>query len=115
GVIEVPGRGAEGIGRRLAAEVPAAAGQLAGTVRRLADDGASDHLVDLFLEAARAATAGLGRAGPGGEDGPARSAAERFLFERLESLPETAGLFALNAALEFPFGPDRKSTRLNSS
>ena len=33
-----------------------------------------------------------------------RSAAERFLLEFLESLPETAGQFELNAALDFPFG-----------
>lgn len=35
----------------------------------------------------------------------ARSAAERFLFAFLESLPETTGRFELNAALDFPFGP----------
>src|SRR5262249_40011289 len=39
------------------------------------------------------------------EDDRARSAAERFLFTFLESLPETAGRFELNAALDFPFGP----------
>lgn len=39
------------------------------------------------------------------EDDRARSAAERFLFEFLESLPETAGRFELNAALDFRFGP----------
>lgn len=39
-----------------------------------------------------------------GPDDPARSAAERFLFDRLESLPQTAGLFALNTRLDFPFG-----------
>jgi hypothetical protein len=38
-------------------------------------------------------------------DDRARSAAERFLFEFLESLPETAGLFELNALLDFGFGP----------
>ena len=37
----------------------------------------------------------------------ARSAAERFLYEQLEALPETAGLFRLNQSLGFPFGPDR--------
>ncbi len=37
----------------------------------------------------------------------ARSAAERLLFERLESLPETAGVFQLNATLDFHFGPHR--------
>jgi hypothetical protein len=49
------------------------------------------------------------RESPDGEsdDDPARSAAERFLFERLESVPETAGLFELNRALDFCFGPNR--------
>ena len=37
-------------------------------------------------------------------DSRARSAAERFLFLRLESLPETAGLFTLNQRLPIPFG-----------
>jgi Protein of unknown function (DUF559) len=41
------------------------------------------------------------------DDDPARSAAERYLFERLESVPETAGLFELNATLGFRFGPNR--------
>jgi hypothetical protein len=39
------------------------------------------------------------------DDDRARSAAERFLFAFLESLPETAGRFELNASLDFPFGP----------
>ena len=42
--------------------------------------------------------------GPG-ENDPARSAAERFLFELLRDLPETAGLFELNVRLGFCFGP----------
>ncbi len=37
----------------------------------------------------------------------ARSAAERFLFDLLEALPETTGLFELNATLNFAFGPGR--------
>jgi hypothetical protein len=41
------------------------------------------------------------------DDDPARSAAERFLFEQLESLPETAELFELNGTLDFRFGPTR--------
>jgi Protein of unknown function (DUF559) len=55
----------------------------------------------------------IGRRPVGSEpDGPvvddrARSEAERFLFERLESLPATAGLFELNSALDIPFGPGR--------
>lgn len=35
----------------------------------------------------------------------ARSAAEAFLFQRLESLPQTAGLFELNGTLAAPWGP----------
>jgi very-short-patch-repair endonuclease len=42
-----------------------------------------------------------------GDDDEARSAAERFLYERLESTSETAGLFELNAMLDFQFGSNR--------
>lgn len=42
----------------------------------------------------------------GGEEiDRARSAAERFLFDLLGDLPETAGLFELNVRLGFCFGP----------
>ncbi len=41
------------------------------------------------------------------DDDQARSAAERFLFESLESIAETAGLFELNATLDFHFGINR--------
>lgn len=36
------------------------------------------------------------------QDDPARSRAERYLFERLQSHPETAGLFELNGLVEAP-------------
>jgi hypothetical protein len=39
------------------------------------------------------------------EYGRARSAAEAFLLEFLDSLPETAGKFELNGTLDFEFGP----------
>lgn len=42
----------------------------------------------------------------------ARSAAERFLADLLDDLPETRGLFALNAPLEFCFGPKRAEVDL---
>jgi len=42
------------------------------------------------------------------DDDPARSAAERMLFDSLESLPETSGLFELNGALDFCFGFSRR-------
>src|SRR5207245_1259701 len=59
------------------------------TVRRLAEDGAYEELAAAFTEAARRA----GRMATPEEEEEARSAAERFLFERLETLPATAGLF----------------------
>jgi hypothetical protein len=62
-------------------------------------DGA---LVETTVAAARA-TAAAPQSDE--EDDRARSAVERFLFEFLESLPETAGRFELNAALDFRFGP----------
>src|SRR6202030_3510390 len=58
------------------------------------------------LDAARATTAPVPEP-PSEHDDPARSAAERFLFERLETLPQTAGLFTLNAPLDFAFGAGR--------
>jgi hypothetical protein len=71
------------------------------TVRRLAKDGASEELAAAFTEAARRAGR---KAAPEDEDA-ARSAAEQFLFERLETLAATAGLFALNQRLDFHHGP----------
>ncbi len=44
---------------------------------------------------------------PESQDDPARSAAEQFIFDLLESLPETTGLFELNATLDFHFGAGR--------
>jgi hypothetical protein len=41
------------------------------------------------------------------DDDQARSAAERFLYENLESVAETAGLFELNGTLDFHFGLNR--------
>ena len=76
------------------APVPAAA-------RRLAQDGALEELAAAFAEAARVA----GRKESPEEEDAARSAAERFIFERLETLAATAGLFALNQRLDFHHGP----------
>jgi Protein of unknown function (DUF559) len=105
GVVAVPGLDGDEIGRRLAVAIPGVTSGREGTIRRLADDGASTGLVDLFLDVALATATSE-------SDGPvvvdrARSAAERFLFERLETLPTTAGLFELNTTLDIPFGPGR--------
>jgi hypothetical protein len=104
GTVNIPALDGPEISRRLDGVVPGAATALAASVRRLVADGASDRLVELFLEAARATAAVT----PEAEyDDRARSAAERFLFERLDTLPATAGKFTLNARLDFPFGSGR--------
>jgi very-short-patch-repair endonuclease len=69
-------------------------------VCRLAADGASEELAAALIEATRC----LQDSSTEEASDRARSAAERFLFERLESLPETAGQFRLNAPLGFRFG-----------
>ena len=69
----------------------------ASTVRRLLRDGCDAPLADAFVQATR-------NPGPGAEGiERARSASEAFLFQRLESLVETAGSFQLNARLPIPF------------
>jgi hypothetical protein len=75
--------------------------EAASTARRLAEDGASGELATALIEAARC----IGKADTPDEEDAARSAAERFLFERLETLAATAGLFALNQPLDFHHGP----------
>jgi superfamily II DNA or RNA helicase len=65
----------------------------AASVRRLIRDGVDAPLGNLFITAAR----------PNSDHDRARSASEAFLFHRLESLAETAGLFRLNAKLPIPF------------
>jgi hypothetical protein len=57
-----------------------------------------------FAAALAGAVAAPTRAATEEEDDQARSAAERFLYEFLESLPATAGRFELNADAGFPFG-----------
>jgi len=71
--------------------------QYAATVRRLVRDGVDARLANLFVDTARAFppdAEGLMRA---------RSAAERFLFRRLETLPDLAGKFRLNVELPIAF------------
>jgi len=71
--------------------------EYAASVRRLVRDGVDAPLAHLFVHAARSVTPdceGIERA---------RSASEAFLYRRLETLPETAGLFSLNSELPIPF------------
>ena len=65
----------------------------AASVRRLIQDGVDARLAGLFVVATQ----------PASDEQRARSAAEAFLFQRLESLTETNGLFRLNVKLTIPF------------
>jgi hypothetical protein len=78
------------------------AGATRSMIATLAANGTDAALLDAAVAAVRAA--GEPSTNPAQDDG-ARSAAERFLFRFLESLPETAGRFELNATLDFAFGP----------
>ncbi len=67
------------------------------SVRRLLRDGVDPPLARSFVHATMAPAndaTGINRA---------RSASEAFLFQRLQSLPETTGRFQLNAELPIPF------------
>lgn len=72
---------------------------LAESIRRLGRDGVDAATADLFVMAA--VESGEGKSPDG-----ARSAAERFLFKYLDGMPKTKGLFALNARIDVPFGPN---------
>ena len=65
----------------------------AASVRRLIRDGVDVPLGNLFVAATRTNT----------DQARARSASEAFLFQRLQSLTETNGLFQLNRKLPIPF------------
>jgi very-short-patch-repair endonuclease len=71
--------------------------QYAASVRRLVRDGVDPPLANLFVHIAKPPdlnAEGIDRA---------RSSTEAFLYRRLETLPETAGRFRLNAELPIPF------------
>jgi hypothetical protein len=80
----------------------AEAGAARSAIAALSAVGADAALLDSAVAAAQATTA---PPADQAEDDRAKSAAERFLFRFLESLPETAGRFELNASLDFGFGP----------
>jgi superfamily II DNA or RNA helicase/very-short-patch-repair endonuclease len=69
----------------------------AATVRRLIRDGVDTPLANLFVHAVKPSlpeATGIERA---------RSASEAFLYRRLETLPETKGLFHLNVPVPIAF------------
>jgi hypothetical protein len=65
------------------------------TIRRVVTEGIADEMAVSLAEAARRS----GRPETAQQEEEARSAAELFLFDLLESLPTTAGLFSLNTTL----------------
>ncbi|REK24471.1 MAG: DUF559 domain-containing protein [Planctomycetota bacterium] len=69
----------------------------AASIQRLIRDGVDAPLANLFTHVAQEVSpddTGVNRA---------RSATEAFLYRRLQTLPETAGRFRLNARLPIPF------------
>jgi very-short-patch-repair endonuclease len=76
---------------------PAWKADYVGSVKRLVRDGVDMPLAHLFVHVATIL--------PSEADGVerARSATERFLFRRLETLPQTIGRFKLNVELDIAF------------
>lgn len=102
GVVFFEGMTCKAIQRRISAHAqPQENGQSKAEVvaKRLADDGADENLVESFTELICLSQSGSPKLK---ESDAARSAAERFLWERLESHPITAGLFELNGKLSAP-------------
>jgi superfamily II DNA or RNA helicase/very-short-patch-repair endonuclease len=71
--------------------------EYSASVLRLVRDGIDAPLAQLFVQAAPATPASTDT------ESSARSATEAFLYRRLETLPETAGRFRLNAKLPISF------------
>jgi hypothetical protein len=88
--------------RQTVEQTLADAGAVGTSAAVISASGADEALLESAVAAARATAAPPVTQR---EDDRARSAAERFLYNFLESLPETAGRFELNGDLEFAFGP----------
>jgi hypothetical protein len=99
GLVAVTGLDGGGLAERLAGQV--AGGNVpTASIKRLQKEGVAEELAAPFMDAAQA----LAHPETPVHEDDARSAAERFLKDLLESLPETVGLFALNQRLEFKHG-----------
>ncbi len=72
----------------------------AATLRRLVGDGLDEAAAAAYVAAARAVRSPT----PADLDSDFRSVHEEFLFDQLEAMPETAGLFRPNAPLPFRHG-----------
>jgi len=72
----------------------------AATLQRLVADGVNEDGVETFFEAIRA----VRNPAPMDNESDFRSVHEKFLFDQLEAMPATAGLFQSNTALPFSHG-----------
>ncbi len=97
GLLVVPGMDAATVERSLRA-----AGITGSALATLSRNRTDPALVEAAVDVAQATAPPPATQA---EDDRARSAAERFLFTFLVSLPETAGRFVLNGSLDFRFGP----------
>lgn len=97
GCVEVRGVNGNELETRLRA---AGVESVPATVARLTAGGLAEEVADAFVTAARA----VREPTPSDLASDFRSVHESFLFEQLESMPQTAGLFRPNHALEFRHG-----------
>lgn len=101
GIIVLPREAPASVSQRLqSAGATAVAPSLA---RMLSENGADTQVVDAAVETLLAINSAHNSTHPKADD-PARSAAERFLYEFLQLMPQTAGRWELNARLPFSFG-----------
>jgi len=102
GLIVLPPGDRQELSRQVAEtgfDTAAAAPAIEVVLERGGDPGLAARLVEVTH-----AVAGLDEESEESDE-QARSQAERFLFELLDSHPATAGLFELNGTLDFRFGP----------
>lgn len=102
GLIALPPGDRQELSRRIE-EVGFDVATAARVIEAVLERGGDADLADRLAETARA-IANLD-AGDEKSDEQARSEAERFLFELLDSHPVATGLFELNGTLDFHFGP----------
>jgi hypothetical protein len=98
GLVAVEGVNETELSARLAAE-GVKPSPPAATIRRLVSAGLDATAAGGFVAAAQAVRK------PMADEDTFRSVHERFLFDQLEALPETAGLFRPNRPLPFAHGP----------
>jgi hypothetical protein len=107
GAVELPLLNAATVEQILASE-GMSPNAIPSPIRQLAQAGVTADLVNALIGAVQTKPA-LENAGA---DDQANSQQERFLFEFLEMLPETAGRFALNGDPGFRFGPHQAEVDL---